>query len=80
MCVCVYERERERLCACVYTYEKASAYEIEDRGTSGNRESEDILRVKGFRGRGSKLDTRALRLKVSNEGDCISLKILLSSV
>lgn len=48
--VCVCMRERERVCACVYTYEKASAYEIEDRGTSGNRESEDILRVKGFRG------------------------------
>ena len=32
---------------CVYIW-KASAYEIEDRGTSGNTASEDILREKGF--------------------------------
>lgn len=42
----VYERKRERVrasaCMCVNIW-KASAYEIEDRGTSGNRASEDII-------------------------------------
>lgn len=35
------------VCMCVYIW-KASANEIEDRGTSCNTASEDILRIKGF--------------------------------
>lgn len=41
------EWERVGVCMCVYIW-KASAYEIEDGGTSGNTASEDILRAKDF--------------------------------
>ena len=42
MCECVRERESGCVHVCI---RKASAYEIEDRGTSGNTASEDILRA-----------------------------------
>lgn len=34
----------QQVCACVNTYCKASAYEIEDRGTSGNTMGRYILK------------------------------------
>lgn len=66
------------MCMCVYI-RNASAYEIEERGTSGNTAREDVLRAKGFVGAAlttvrctSKLGTRTVRLKIKTEGVCIS--------
>lgn len=86
--MCGWERGcvQAGVCMCVYIW-KASAYEIENRGTSGNIASE-YIKSKGIFFKYSKmymlkLDTSgvwAVRLKFQTEGVCISWKTLFCTV
>lgn len=64
MYACERERVQGSVCMCLYIW-KASAYEIEDGGTSGNT-SGDILREKGFFCRYSKMYIKACKIEILN--------------